>query len=92
MKRKTFNKWIEFRNAQIVKMARFQIPDNPISSIRQIPDQIRILNSTVFRNHVSGLVPWLTCIQRWTVIVTSDREVELGMSSAVGPISVLYNF
>ena len=64
----------QIRDAWIVDMAGFRILDNPASNIRQILDQIRILNSTVFRNHVSGQVPWLTCLQRWTMIVTSDRD------------------
>ena len=56
-------------DAQIVKMVGFWIPDNPSSSIRWIPDRIRILNSTVFRSHVSSLVPWLTYVHSWIVIV-----------------------
>ena len=48
------------KDALVVKIAGFKTPDNPASNIRQIPDRIRILNSTVFRNQVSSLVPWLT--------------------------------
>ena len=71
----------------MVKMVGFLIPDNPASSICRIPDWI--LNSTVLRNHVSGLAPWLTCAE-----LDSDskiRQIELGMSSAIGPTSVFYN-
>ena len=36
------------------------------------------------------MVPWLTYVQSWVVIVTT--EIELGMNSAVGPISMFNDF
>ena len=56
------------RDARIVKMAGFQIPDNPASSIHRIPDRIRIFYSTVFRNHAISLVPRLPYVQTWILI------------------------
>ena len=51
------------RDARIVKKAGFRIPD-----------QIRILNQTVFRNKVSSLVLGFTSVLSRIVIAMPDRE------------------
>ena len=68
-----YTKLVTSRDARMVKMVGFLIPDNPASSMCRIGSGY-ILNLTVFRNRGSSLVPWLTYVQTWIAIVINTTK------------------